>query len=225
MLRTLRSSVHNDFRHEAEENELEQADCKSEACPIMPVLQDLQTIAIELNLAIKVHVVEGLHRNLVSAAVLDLVGFVLEGKVVLNGASRKSGLFVLARGEHRMEGPECNEDGDGSKEAEEYGSLQPAADLPCEVEGDEAEQGEEEDVGESFSSGSICWDWGIFYCWELEIGQQNSIELRRCIADAMKVVQRTEVVLTPQSSNFSNVGVGAFGVSMNSNSLSEPWTL
>lgn len=33
------------------------------------------------------------------------------------------------------------------------------------------------------------------------------------------------MVFTPQSSNFSNVGVGALGVSMNSNSLSEPLTL
>lgn len=35
----------------------------------------------------------------------------------------------------------------------------------------------------------------------------------------------TEVVFTPHSSNFSNVGVGALGVSMNSNSLSEPLML
>lgn len=35
----------------------------------------------------------------------------------------------------------------------------------------------------------------------------------------------TEVVFTPQSSNFSIVGVAALGVSMNSNSLSEPLTL
>lgn len=41
----------------------------------------------------------------------------------------------------------------------------------------------------------------------------------------MEVIQHTEVVLTPQSSNFSNVGVGALGVSINSNSLSEPLTL
>jgi hypothetical protein len=38
-------------------------------------------------------------------------------------------------------------------------------------------------------------------------------------------MQLTAVVLTPHSSNFSNVGVGALGVSMNSNSLSEPLTL
>jgi hypothetical protein len=38
----------------------------------------------------------------------------------------------------------------------------------------------------------------------------------------------TDVVLTPQSWKFSNWGVGALGVSMNSKSLSEPlalWTL
>jgi hypothetical protein len=53
------------------------------------------------------------------------------------------------------------------------------------------------------------------------MGQQSFIELGKCIADAMKAVQHTEVVLTPQSSNFSKVGVGALGVSMKSNSLSE----
>jgi hypothetical protein len=35
----------------------------------------------------------------------------------------------------------------------------------------------------------------------------------------------TDVVRTPQSSNFSNLGVGALGVSINSNSLSEPFVL
>jgi hypothetical protein len=35
----------------------------------------------------------------------------------------------------------------------------------------------------------------------------------------------TDVVRTPQSSNFSNWGVGALGVSINSNSLSEPFVL
>lgn len=37
--------------------------------------------------------------------------------------------------------------------------------------------------------------------------------------------RRTEVVRTPHSSNFSNEGVGALGVSMNSNSDSEPLVL
>lgn len=37
--------------------------------------------------------------------------------------------------------------------------------------------------------------------------------------------RRTEVVRTPHSSNFSKEGVGALGVSMNSNSDSEPLVL
>jgi hypothetical protein len=46
-----------------------------------------------------------------------------------------------------------------------------------------------------------------------------------CFAHSCASLPHTEVVLTPHSSNFSKVGVGALGVSMNSNSLSEPLTL
>jgi hypothetical protein len=55
-------------------------------------------------------------------------------------------------------------------------------------------------------------------------GQQKCV---KCVVDADAVAEGelTEVVLTPQSSNFSNVGVEAFGVSMNSKSLSEPLVL
>jgi hypothetical protein len=58
------------------------------------------------------------------------------------------------------------------------------------------------------------------YCFSY---QQSPIEFHEgveCVAGAVDVL--TEVVFTPQSSNFSNVGVGALGVAMNSNSLSEP---
>ncbi len=41
----------------------------------------------------------------------------------------------------------------------------------------------------------------------------------------MESLALTDVVFTPHSSNFSNVGGGALGVSINSNSLSEPLTL
>ena len=66
----------------------------------MPVLQGLQAIAVELNLATKIHIVESLHGNLVPPTVLGLVGFILEGKVMLDGTSWKPGLFVFARSEH-----------------------------------------------------------------------------------------------------------------------------
>jgi hypothetical protein len=122
--------VHDNFRDEAKEEELEQTQSKSEACPVMSVLQDLQAIAIELNLTIKVHVVESLHGDLIPSAIPNLIRLVLEGKVMFDWASGKSGLFVLARSEHGVKQPEGGEDGDGGKESKEDGSLQPPSYLP-----------------------------------------------------------------------------------------------
>jgi hypothetical protein len=161
--------VHNNLGREVEEDEFEQADGKSEAGPIMSVLQNLQTIAIELDVAIKVHVVESLHRNLVPTAVFNLVGFILEGEIVLDRTSRKSGLFILARSEGRCECPEAEEDREGGEETEENSGLQSTANFPGQVEWDEAKKGEEEDVGETFSSGAICRERCIFNCWVLRI--------------------------------------------------------
>lgn len=148
MQHTLRTSVHDDFRCELEEDKFEQAQGKCEACPIMSVFQNLQTIAIELDVSIKVHVVESLHGDLVCASVLELVGLILECKVVLDRAPGVSGFLVLARTEPRMEGPECNENGDCCKEAEEDSSLQSTPDFPGHVEGNETKKGEQENVGE-----------------------------------------------------------------------------
>lgn len=114
----------------------------------MSVFQNLQAVTIELHISLKVHVVEGLHGNFVCASVPELVGFLLEGKVMLDGASGVSGLFVLARAERRMEGPECHEDWNCCKETKEDGSLQSTADFPGHVEGDETEKGEQEKVRE-----------------------------------------------------------------------------
>jgi hypothetical protein len=96
----------------------------------MSVLQDLQTIAVEFNLAIEIHVVESLHRDFIPSAVLNLIRLILEGKVMLDWAAGESGLFVLARSKHRVEQPEGGEDGDRGEEGEEDGGLQSASDLP-----------------------------------------------------------------------------------------------
>lgn len=93
---TLRAGVHNDFWCELEKNELEQAEGEPEACPIMSVLHHLQHVAIELDVAIKVHVVEGLHGDLGISAVSRPVELILERKIVLNGATWNSGLLGLA---------------------------------------------------------------------------------------------------------------------------------
>lgn len=57
------------------------------------------------------------------------------------------------------------------------------------------------------------------YAYSEAAGQSSKIQFNSC----RNVL--TDVVRTPQSSNFSNLGDGALGVSINSNSLSEPFTL
>ena len=96
----------------------------------MSVFEDLQSVAIELDISVKIHVVEGLHWDFVSSPVLDPVGLVLEGKVVFDGASRVSGLFVYARSKGRMESPECQQDGDRGEETKEDACLRSAANFP-----------------------------------------------------------------------------------------------
>lgn len=80
--------MHNDFRCELEENELEQADGEGEACPVGTVFEDLEAVAIELDIALKVHVVESLHWDLGPPTVLELIGVILEGEVVLDWVTR-----------------------------------------------------------------------------------------------------------------------------------------
>lgn len=85
----------------------------------MSVFQSLQTVTVELNISIKVHVVESLHWNLVSTPVLEFVGLLLESKVMFDWASSISGFFIFARTEHRVQGPKSHEDGNGCEEAKE----------------------------------------------------------------------------------------------------------
>ena len=78
MSHTLRSGVHDNLRCEAEEDELEETDGEPEARPVMSVLHHLEAVTIEVDIALKVHVVEGLHGDLVSSTVLELIRIVLE---------------------------------------------------------------------------------------------------------------------------------------------------
>lgn len=109
---------------------LEQRQSKSEACPIVPVLQNFQAVAIEVDLAIKEHTIEGLIRNLVVSAILGLILGILECEVVLNWAAWELGLLVLAGTEGRCQIPETDQDRDCCEEAEEDAGLQSSTDLP-----------------------------------------------------------------------------------------------
>jgi hypothetical protein len=64
------------------------------------------------------------------------------------------------------------------------------------------------------------------YCAKLlAYTQSKSATAQIALQIVVAACSHTDVVLTPHSSNFSKVGVGALGVSMNSNSLSEPLVL
>jgi hypothetical protein len=147
--------VHNKLGCEAEEDVLEEANGKLEAGPIVSVLKHLETVAIEVGIAVKVHGVEGFHGDLAPPAVLNLIGIVLEGQVVLDGAAWELDLLVLAGDEGRRDIPEGDQDGDGGEEGKEDCGLQAAPDFPGQVEGDDEEDGEEEGVGKPVTARAV----------------------------------------------------------------------
>lgn len=91
--------MHDDFGCELEENELEKTEGESEARPVGAVFQDLQTVTIELDIAIKVHVVESLHWNLGLSAISQSIGLILECEIMLDGTSWQFDFLVYARAE------------------------------------------------------------------------------------------------------------------------------
>lgn len=122
--------MHNDFGDHVADEVLAQSEGEAEACPVVSVLENLETIAVELDVTVKVHLVESLHGDLVLSMVLEAVVLVLEGEVVLNRAARVSGLLVLAGGDGGDGDPEGTEDRDRGEDTEEDGRLGAATDLP-----------------------------------------------------------------------------------------------
>lgn len=150
LLLILRAGVHDHFRHHASKEEPEERQSEAEVGPVMAVLHDLQRIAIELHQAIKVHLVEGLHGNLVPATVLCLVAISFEGEVVLDRCTGVASLLVQARGHGGGDGPEDHQDGDGEENGEDCPCYQTASELPGDVAWDGGQEGEEEEVVEVF---------------------------------------------------------------------------
>jgi hypothetical protein len=104
--------MHDNFGSKDEEYIFEQVEGKSEACPVMSVLHNLQAVPIEVNITSKVHGVESFQRDLVRASVLKLIGLMFESKVMLDGATWVFGLFVFAGREGGCDVPEGDQDGD-----------------------------------------------------------------------------------------------------------------
>ena len=84
------------FRKEASQEMLVQLPSETEACPVMTILKDLQSITLEVNVSIKVLLEESCHGDLALAVVLDAVMLTMEVQVVLDGTTGIFGLFILA---------------------------------------------------------------------------------------------------------------------------------
>ena len=63
----------------------------------MSILHHLQAVTIEVNMAVKIHLKECPHRDLVLAAVLDAISIPVESEVMLDGTARIFGFFILPR--------------------------------------------------------------------------------------------------------------------------------
>ena len=89
--------MHEQFGYHAREEEPKQTPRESETGPILPVLQDVQGIALEVYRLIKVHLLKCPHWDLSFATVLHPIRFGPEVEIVLDRKTRKSSLFILAR--------------------------------------------------------------------------------------------------------------------------------
>ena len=98
--------MHNHLWYHAKQKVLEQTGRKAENGPVMAILHYVEGIALEVDKAIKIHLVESLHRYLVLAPVSHPVLLPLKGEVVLHWFSRDFSFLVQAWREARGERPE-----------------------------------------------------------------------------------------------------------------------
>lgn len=130
----------------------------------MPVLHDLECVTFEVNLAIEIHFVEGLHWDPIPASVFGLVFFGVEVQVVLDRSSRVASLLVHARRHAGSHGPEGYEDRKGCEQSKEYPCLETSTNFPRKVTRNQANEGEKDVVVEILAACSICRKRSILDC-------------------------------------------------------------
>ena len=107
MVHTLRASVQDHLRYEAEEEELEDIEREVEGSPIMSILQHLKTISFELDIAIEKQCLESVNWYLVPPFVPLLVRFLEEVQIGFDWSAREFNFLVLAGCEAGGEIPEA----------------------------------------------------------------------------------------------------------------------
>lgn len=134
---------------------------ETEAGPVMSVLKNIQSIALKVNISVKVLLKESCHGNLALAVVFDTVMLAVELQVVLDGTTRVFSFFILAGGGSRCNGPEGHQNRDCSEDGEEDGGVEATAELASNVERHADQKDDQEDIGEAVTAGRVCWEGGI----------------------------------------------------------------
>ena len=124
------------LRNHAKEEVLDQAESEAGLGPVVAPFEDLEHIAVELDLAIKVLLLEGLDRDLLLAVVGITVLILLECEVVLDVLARQPGLLVLAGRELGGQPPEGTENRQAQEQGEENPCLEATTQLPGKPGGD-----------------------------------------------------------------------------------------
>lgn len=167
LLLVLRTSVHDNLGHHASKEEPEERQSEAEVGPVVTVLHDLKSVSVEVDIAVEVLLVEGLHGDLAAAVVLGAVGLLVELEVVLNRGTGVASLLVLAGSVAGGNGPESHQDGDSSQDTKEDPGLETTADLVGHVAGDTAEESEQDIVVERLATSGVGGEGSVLDSWVL----------------------------------------------------------
>lgn len=159
--------MHNHLRDEAKQEVLDKTKSESGLGPVVAPLENLQHVAIKLNLAIEVLLLEGLDGDLLLSVVCIAVLGLLKLEIVLNGLSRQLGLLVLAGSKFGGEPPKGAENGQEQNKSQEDPGLEAHAPAPCDVGGDANEESDQEGVVERLAARAFCGQRGIGNGWVL----------------------------------------------------------
>ena len=154
--------MHQQLGDETKQEVLVETHGEAEIGPVVAELKALESITLEVHLAIEELLIEDLHGDLALALVGGTVMLTVEVKVVLHGTTGVLGLFILTGGDGRSNGPEGHQDRNGCKDGEEDGGVEASIHLAGQVPRDQDKQGEEQDVGEAITAGGVCWNGSIF---------------------------------------------------------------
>lgn len=158
---TLGTGVEQHLRNETKQEVLEEAGGELEVGPVVTVLEALKSIALEVNLAIEVLLVEDNHGDLALSAVSSAVMLAVELQVVLDGKTTVLGLLSLARRDRRSDSPESDQDRNTSEEGEEDSGVETSTNLACQPPGDNHKQSDQQDIGEAVTAGRVGRDRSV----------------------------------------------------------------